>query len=230
MSTEAGPKAVILSLGAGVQSTTALLLSALGELPKIDAAIFSDIGWEPKRVYQHLDDLEVKIARPAGIPILRVSAGNIRDDALDPSHRFASMPLYILNRDGSPGMSRRQCTSEYKIRPIRRKVREILDYPHPKRIPAGVFTEQWIGISTDEFHRAKDSDVKFTRHRFPLIDLGLSREDCLKLLADHGWESTPKSSCLGCLMWNLTGLRLRVMVLVMWSRFPLLAEHEHARR
>jgi 3'-phosphoadenosine 5'-phosphosulfate sulfotransferase (PAPS reductase)/FAD synthetase len=87
-----------------------LALSARGVLPKVDYAIFADTGWEPKTVYDHLDRLEREIARPAGIPILRVSSGNIRDDALDPHHRFASMPLYVLNPDGRPGMTRRQCT------------------------------------------------------------------------------------------------------------------------
>ncbi|MGK4581663.1 hypothetical protein [Kitasatospora sp. HPMI-4] len=175
-----------------------LLLSALGELPKLDYAIFSDTGWEPSKAYLHLDEVERRIARPANIPILRVSSGNIREDALDPAHRFASMPLYILNQDGSPGMTRRQCTGEYKIKPIKRQVRQLLGYPHPVRVPRGVYAEQWIGISTDEFHRAKDADVKYTRHTFPLLDLGMSRDDCLKLLAEHGWGSTPKSSCLGC--------------------------------
>lgn len=194
----ATPVLTNLSLGAGVQSTTLLLLSALGELPKLDVAIFADTGWEPAAVYDHLDRIEREIARPAGIPILRVSSGNIRSDALDPDHRFASMPLYVLNEDGSPGMTRRQCTGEYKIKPIKRQVRWLLGYPYPARIPKGVFAEQWIGISTDEFHRAKDADVRYTRNRFPLIELGLSRSDCLALLAEHGLQSTPKSACLGC--------------------------------
>ncbi|MDQ0988801.1 3'-phosphoadenosine 5'-phosphosulfate sulfotransferase (PAPS reductase)/FAD synthetase [Streptomyces sp. V3I7] len=96
--------------GAGIQSSAMLALSAEGILPKVDYAIFADTGWEPKAVYAHLDRLEREIAKPAGIPVLRVSAGNIREDALDPDHRFASMPLHILNRDGKKGMTRRQCT------------------------------------------------------------------------------------------------------------------------
>ncbi|MEU3553375.1 hypothetical protein [Streptomyces fragilis] len=175
-----------------------LALSARGVLPKVDYAIFADTGWEPQAVYDHLDRLEREIANPAGIPILRVSSGNIRDDALDPDHRFASMPLYILNPDGRPGMTRRQCTGEYKIKPIKRKIRELLGYPHPVRIPKDVFVEQWVGISTDEFHRAKDSDVKYMRNRHPLIDLGWSRDDCVRYLTSIGLADTPKSSCLGC--------------------------------
>lgn len=175
-----------------------LALSAQGILPKVDYAIFADTGWEPRAVYSHLDRLEREIARPAGIPILRVSSGHIRKDALDPDHRFASMPLYVLNKDGKPGMTRRQCTGEYKIKPIKKKVRELLGYPYPTRIPKGVFVEQWVGISTDEFHRAKDADVKYMRNRHPLIDMGWSRSDCIPYLTSLGLADTPKSSCLGC--------------------------------
>ncbi len=200
------PVLKVLSLGAGVQSSVLLLLAAEGHLPGLDVAIFADTGWEPRAVYEHLDRLEREIAEPAGIPILRVSSGNIRDDALDPAKRFASMPLHILNPDGGEGMSRRQCTGQYKIRPIKEMVRELLNCPHPVRIPAGVFVEQWIGISTDEFHRAKDADVAYMKNRFPLIEQGFSRSDCLRLLRSRGFGSTPKSSCLGCLMWNRLGL------------------------
>ncbi|GGU13735.1 hypothetical protein [Streptomyces violascens] len=175
-----------------------LALSAKGILPRVDYAIFADTGWEPRAVYTHLDRLEREIAEPAGIPVLRVTSGNIRKDALDPDHRFASMPLYILNQDGKPGMTRRQCTGEYKIKPIKKKVRELLGFPYPARIPRGTFVEQWVGISTDEFHRAKDSDVQYMLNRHPLIDMGWSRSDCIRYLTSLGLADTPKSSCLGC--------------------------------
>lgn len=46
----------VLSLGAGVQSTTMLLMAAAGELePLPELAIFADTGWEPATVYEHLD-------------------------------------------------------------------------------------------------------------------------------------------------------------------------------
>ncbi|MFD1660204.1 hypothetical protein ACFSL4_18870 [Streptomyces caeni] len=175
-----------------------LILAAEGLLPKLDFAVFADTGWEPRAVYEHLDRIEREIARPAKIPILRVSSGNIGGDALDPNHRFASMPLHILNPDGGAGMSRRQCTGEYKVKPIKKQIRALLGYPYPARIPKGIFVEQWIGISVDEFHRAKDADVAYMRNVFPLLDLGLTRDDCMRLLRTRGLGSTPKSSCLGC--------------------------------
>ncbi|MEU1149437.1 hypothetical protein ACFYO9_38470 [Streptomyces sp. NPDC005863] len=89
-------------------------------------------------------------------------------------------------------------TGEYKIKPLKKQVRELLGYPYPARIPRDVFVEQWVGISADEFHRAKDSDVKYMRNRHPLIEVDWSRADCVRYLTSIGLADTPKSSCLGC--------------------------------
>lgn len=114
-----------LSLGAGVQSTTLLLLSAEGKLPKLDAAIFADTGWEPDAVYKHLDRLEKEVAIPAGIPIYRVNNGNLRNDALDPN-QMRSIPAYTLGPNGERGMQKRKCTQQYKLRPVLEQVRLLL--------------------------------------------------------------------------------------------------------
>lgn len=203
------PTLRVLSLGAGVQSTTLLLLSAEGALPKLDAAIFADTGWEPGSVYDHLDRLEREIAKPAGIPIRRVASGNIRDDALNPEARFAQMPLYVRSHGGGQGMLRRACTAEYKVKPIKEQVRKLLGYPHPKPVPNGTFAEQWIGISVDEASRAArmSDDVQYMRSEFPLLFLrggsnprggGWTRNDCIRYLTDRGFQDTPKSACVGC--------------------------------
>ena len=191
------PRLRVLSLGAGVQSTTLLLLSAHGAIQHYDAAIFTDTGWEPAAVYRHLKRLE-GIAADAGIPLIRVAAGNIRDDALDRERRFASMPLFLHTDTGNRGMLRRQCTAEYKIRPIKREIRRLLGHPHPDPVPAGVYAEQSIGISADEVHRAKDADVGYLHNAFPLLDIGWARRDCRAYLAAHGLADTPKSACIGC--------------------------------
>ncbi len=61
-----GPPLRILSLGAGVQSSCVLLMSIEGELDHLDAAIFSDTGWEPAAVYAHLARLEDAAAMAGG--------------------------------------------------------------------------------------------------------------------------------------------------------------------
>lgn len=190
----------LLSLGAGVQSTVLALMAAERTLPDLDAAVFADTGWEPRRVYDHLDRLEQVLAA-AGVPLYRVSNGNLRADAIDPAHRYASVPYFVRNPDGSEGMGRRQCTSEYKLAPIGRKVRELLGASAPdfRRVPKGRVAEQWIGFSTDEIHRVSDKDgVSYVRKRYPLLELGMDRKACERWLRAHGWAGVAKSACIGC--------------------------------
>lgn len=191
------PTLRLLSLGAGVQSTAVLLLACEGTIPRFDYALFADTRWEPRAVYANLARL-AEHAERAGIPVRTVSAGNIRTDALDPAHRFVSMPLHVRNPDGSKGLARRQCTSEYKITPLKKAARQLLGYPHPRRVPRGIYAEQAIGISTDEITRAKDSGVRFLRNVFPLLELGWDRARCLEYLAERGFGQTVKSACVGC--------------------------------
>ena len=118
----------------GVQSSTLLLMACAGE-EQVDAAIFADTGWEPWWVYQHLDNLE-RIAHQAGIPLYRVSAGSLRADALE--DKTASwMPVYSVGPNGREQL-KRQCTRNYKIRPLRRKARAL---------SGGKPIQQLIGIS-----------------------------------------------------------------------------------
>lgn len=89
-------------------------------------------------------------------------------------------------------------TSEYKIRPLKQAARQLLGYPHPRRVPRGVYAEQAIGISADEVTRAKDADVGYLRNVFPLLELGWDRARCIEYLAQRGFGQTVKSACVGC--------------------------------
>jgi len=196
----------ILSLGAGVQSTALFLMSCHGELPKLDAAIFADTKWEPKEVYTHLKRLK-KEAKKYGIPIYEVSIGDIRqahiqakirESNVENGRRMIDIPVYTL-QGNKKGMIKRQCTSEYKIKPVQKKVRELLGYKKGQRIKAGS-CEMWLGISTDEIKRAKMSQVKWIDHHFPLIlDKKMNRREIITWLENYYPEwVVPRSACIGC--------------------------------
>lgn len=53
----------VLSLGAGVQSTTVLLMSLAGEIEPFDVAVFADTQAEPAEVYTHLEKLTAEAER-----------------------------------------------------------------------------------------------------------------------------------------------------------------------
>ena len=197
----------ILSLGAGVQSTVVFLMSCRGELPRLDCAIFADVGWEPKAVYDHLEWLKKK-ASIAEIPIHVVTAGNIKQDALESQvrgtkgsgYRWASMPYRTVDIKGKQGMIRRQCTSEYKIQPIEKFLRrEVINLKPKQHAPKHPVIAHWFGISTDEIQRAKDSRNKWSYHYYPLIEMNMTRKDCIDWLeSNYPHRTVPRSACIAC--------------------------------
>jgi hypothetical protein len=179
----------VLSLGAGVQSSTLLLMAVEGELD-LDRAVFADTQWEPQAVYAWLEII-MPIAERAGIPVDVVTAGNIRMESLKRKGGFASLPLHILNQSDRGGMLRRQCTAEYKVRPIGRRLRAL-------GARASCPVTLLLGISWDEGHRKKPSRVRYAVHEWPLLDRRMTRRDCLTWLTEHGYPQPPKSACIGC--------------------------------
>lgn len=189
----------VISLGAGVQSTTMALMAAHGLIRPPDVAIFADTQWEPRATYDHLRWLSSPNVLP--FPVHVVTKGNLRQSIIDRRNttggRFAAIPWFTRNPDGSPGMGRRQCTKEYKLEPIIREVRRLLGKPGNASIAAGA-VEVMIGISTDEAHRMKPARQRYITNAWPLIELRMSRSDCLAWLERNGYPRPPKSACIGC--------------------------------
>ncbi len=195
-----------LSLGAGVQSSVlALLLSRshprLVELgyPKPDVAVFADTGWEPDYVYQHLDWLEEQLQ----YPLIRVSEGdlktNLKKARTVSGHNFVDVPLFTVNGDGKKGMLRRQCTTHYKIRPIYRRVRKLAGGQRGRPFPKDTHAEMWIGISLDEATRMKPSRELWVEHRWPLVDIGMTRQECVEWFnSEYPGRHLPRSACVIC--------------------------------
>ena len=189
---------VVISLGAGVQSSTMALMAANGELPKPDCAIFADTGNEPKAVYTYLDFLKKILP----YPIYKVSKGNITEDMINSiknNTKFPTAPFFTQNViTGKKGMLRRQCTSDYKIQPIKKKLRELCNIGYKKHFPKDKYIEQWIGISIDEIQRMKPSRDPYILNRHPLIELKMSRQDCINYLNKNKIPLPEKSACIMC--------------------------------
>ena len=120
----------VLSLGAGVQSSTVLFKMLENKIKMADVAIFADTGNEPKEVYDYLKYL-INVTKDK-LPIHIVSSGNIVDDALATKEKgtnkgFITMPIYAIDDLGKKSLGRRQCTNNYKIQPINKEVRKILN-------------------------------------------------------------------------------------------------------
>jgi len=188
----------VLSLGAGVQSSTMALMAACGEItPMPAAAIFADTQAEPAAVYAWLDWLEKQLP----YPVYRVTRGSLLNDtcSVRPKGKYlrVDIPAFIVEHNKVVGLINRSCTRDYKIQPIRKKLRELAGYKKGQRIK-GLQAMQWIGISLDEIHRMKDSRDAWIQNRWPLIEKRMSRHDCLRWMKTHGYPKPPKSACIFC--------------------------------
>lgn len=211
----------VLNLGCGVQSTSVYLMDALvhhqgrrreveswlGEpyrLPRLQAAVFADTQDEPAAVYRHLEWLRTV----RGAIILEGTAGRLGDDLVNgvnsTGQRFASIPAFTSPAEGvAGGITRRQCTAEYKIEVCERIIRRhVLGLPPGVAPPRDVLVRQWFGLSYDEPARIVKVDRSirtkgWAEPTFPLYDLVLERSDCVAFLASIGVEA-PRSACVFC--------------------------------
>lgn len=196
----------ILNLGAGVQSSTMALMAAHGEIcPMPAAGIFADTGWEPQEVYRWLEWLEKQLP----FPVYRVRTDSpryagmtLRDFTLRATLRdtkaFMPIPVFVWD-NGKLGMTRRQCTRDWKIRPIEQKAKKLADLRPGARLPTEPVVTSWIGISLDEIWRAKPSRDAWKTHRHPLAyELQMRRSDCIAWMQNHGYPEPPRSACIGC--------------------------------
>ena len=190
----------VLSLGAGVQSSTLALMIHKGKIPMVDCAIFADTQAEPPKVYEWLEFIKKTVSYPVHIVTWR----NLEQDVLDASqgkYQAFTIPFYTKNKETEQkGMLMRQCTADYKIKPVTKKVRELLGYKKGERVDfKQVKVEMLMGISTDEMRRMRMNRLRYIDNQYPLInDLGMSRQDCIMWMKDNGYPMPTKSACYFC--------------------------------
>lgn len=138
-----------------------------------------------------------------------------------------NIPFFTRNDDGSQGKIKfRGCTRDFKLNQIHKKQREIISAQLPewrrkhkaalkalrearkekRPQPRDAWEEcqldalliSWIGISLDEATRMKPSREPWISHRWPLIEKGISRADCLRWMEEHGYPKPPRSACIYC--------------------------------
>ena len=188
----------VLSLGAGVQSSTLALMIEKGQVPMVDAAIFADVKGEPKAVYTHLDWLEKQLS----YPVYRVTWRNLKQDILDAGggkYKAFTAPFFTKHPiTGKKKMLRRQCTFMYKINPVGQKVRGLLGLKKGEKRKKDTRVEMLMGISKDEVFRMKTNRIPYITNMYPLVDMNITRSNCLEWMSKYGYPKPPRSACTFC--------------------------------
>ena len=167
-----------------------------------DYALFADTDWEPQGVY----DTVAWLRNQVPFPVLTINNGrSLREDVENGVNSrgrpWLSIPAYLSNQDGTiQGRNWRQCTTDYKIVPIQRTVRELLGLPYRRAVPSETKVEMWLGITMDEMQRMKASQEPWIEHRFPLIeDKPMTRDECVAWFQERYPDRIlSRSACIGC--------------------------------
>ena len=244
------PDLTVLSYGGGTQSAALALMSAAGDLPRLDAAIFADTQGEMDETYEYAEYVKDRLAK-VGIPFITATAGSLEEHLLSEERTSANPtpPIYVVQPDGTRGrMSRYTCSYDFKRRIVTRETKRLCG-------PRGAWkfktVEQWMGYSADELGRMKSDDEcrcahtlahhpggscdkckceRFDRwriNRFPLaMDLGFRRGDTIAWFAAHGHPTPPRSACFFCpASTNQRWANLKANHPEKWERACFIDEH-----
>jgi hypothetical protein len=187
------------SYGGGVQSTAMLVLTALGRID-VDVFIFANVGDDSENpdTLDHVRNYAMPYAEAHGIELVerrRILRTGVERTLLE-EIRTQDRSIPIPVRMGAGGFGRKLCTSRFKIAVVRRElVRRRATQDDPPTVA--------IGFSVDELERAGAGPGPDPRDptrivTYPLLDLGLSRADCRRLITEAGLPMPPKSACYFC--------------------------------
>ena len=187
----------IFSFGGGVQSTAALILASQGKI-QYDEFVFSNVGEDSENpaTIEYVETYTKPFAEKHGIKFTEIRKTRFGKpvslyEYLVGDNKSIAIPVYLAN--GMP--ANRICTTDWKVIAIAKYIRE----SGHREATIG------LGISVDEIHRAHTLPPEgrkvsgMIQHvEYPLIDLGLSRADCHRIIQDAGLPDAPKSSCWFC--------------------------------
>lgn len=212
-----------LSFGAGLDSTALAMMANEGLVfEKLDAIIFANTGFEKRDTYKHIKQIKPLL----NIPFYSLSKSIYKDtlSGIANNKRISSLPFYTKPKTpyGKPGRLKRQCTSDFKIKLVHKKIREILGV---KKLNQKYNIKVWVGYNASEPQRISrkrkeirtdwetiavpfyNVDIKrssITTKKY--FDKNIHRDYIEKYLRKFNFEYLVKSGCKACpnmsdLMW-----------------------------
>lgn len=180
----------IWNCGGGVQSTAIAVLILRGDLPKPDIAVIADTERELSTTWEYMEKYTAPALARIGVVLHRVKKSEFTKIDLFSGKNGKSLLIPAFTTQGKDvGKLPGYCSNEWKKYVVQRFATQRFGVKKAC---------QWIGISTDELRRARQSSSGKWATRYPLIELKMSRGDCQALVDAHGWEPPPRSSCWMC--------------------------------
>jgi hypothetical protein len=203
------PALTVLNYSGGKQSSALLWMVLRGDL-QVDKSRFlvlnANPGMENSKTYEYVAMMFDK-CKEAGIRAVTVDGPNLYEDLLELKStrktRFDNPPYWTKNREtGKKGRLVQKCTFKYKIAPMDRHLRVVLEEMYGigrrvTRIPKNL-VQKWIGFSYSEVTRVKPSKQKYIYFRYPLIEMKMHNEDVIAYFVKNNLPIPPRSVCDAC--------------------------------
>jgi hypothetical protein len=191
----------IASFGCGVDSVAGLLLNS-----DYDEIIFADTLDELPTTYQYMKYFEKK----SGLKITKVQS------------KHGSLYDYFFKGKSQSSKFHHWCSDKFKIQPIRKYLRE--KYGKKETFEMNIF------IDHSEFHRMRESDVKYIKNKYPLVEQKLSREQLKEIIKSKGYLVPQKSGCYHCCFTTKKGwINLRNNEPELWKKTKNLENNSNTK-
>ena len=169
---------VVVSYGGGTNSCAMLVgLHERGERP--DAILFADTGGEKPHTYDHINTMQHWCAS-VGFPPIAIVQSAYRDGT-----------QYTLEQRCIEGKMLPSIAYGFKACSIKHKKNPQTKWLKNNGMKGSM---RLIGFDAGEPHRAKD----YPDERYPLIEWGWGREECVAAIARAGLPQPGKSACFFC--------------------------------
>lgn len=178
---------IVVAYGAGTNSTALLVeMIRLGE--PVDAILFADTGGERPGTYVYRDLFSEWLVEHGYPAIITVHKGGRQETLEENCLRLSMLP--------SLAYGRKRCSHRYKIEPQDKWVN---NWPPARESwGAGHKVIKLIGYDMDEPHRAAIPEDDKYHYRYPLLEWGWGREECVAAIKAAGLPLPGKSSCFFC--------------------------------
>ena len=181
---------IVASYGGGTNSTAMLIgMAERGE--KVDMILFADTGGEKPNTYMHIGEFNLWLL-DHGMPDIRYVQRVNRDGVV----RFLEKDCIDGKMLPSIAYGYKACSIKYKRDP---QDKYCNNYPPCRDVWAsGGKVTKLIGYDVDEPHRARIPEDEKYLYRYPLIEWGWGRDECVEAIAKAALPQPGKSACFFC--------------------------------
>jgi hypothetical protein len=173
----------VLSLGAGVNSTALLVLKAQGKV-NFDFALFADTGNENPETYEYLENVIKPFCQKNNIDLEIIKREN---------NNYETLKDWCVNHKLIPSRKFGACRDKFKITVIRKYLKKYYPFVYKNKE-----IETLIGFCVGEEGRRQGYVGITQNYRFPLMELGLDRRGCVRVIREAGLPIPVKSGCTFC--------------------------------